>query len=112
MDRYVVISSDCHTVGRPEDYTPYFEAKHLDFCAAVPGRRAGVALTQIYDIDIAVATIEAAAAAGLKGVSVPILFDDPNAPALYHPRYEPIWAACAASDMPVHIHGGPGPDYG
>ena len=30
MDRYVVISSDCHTVGRPEDYTPYFEAKHLD----------------------------------------------------------------------------------
>src|SRR3954471_11042909 len=218
MDRYVVISSDCHAVGRPEDFRPYFETRHLDayedycraqeaamaaarkateeggrlfskeameefedfdavdeasvggtpglwdsrrrlkeleadgvvaevlfpngapfmkgfgvtdatlelhtaglhaynrwladFCADVPGRRAGVALTQIYDIDVAVATIESAAAAGLKGVSVPILFDDPAAPALYHPRYEPLWAACAAAGMPVHIHGGPGPDYG
>jgi predicted TIM-barrel fold metal-dependent hydrolase len=218
MDRYVVISSDCHAVGRPEDFEPYFAARHLDayreywrgqaaaeaaarkgtedggrlfskeamdefhqfeavdeatvggtpglwdsarrmkeleadgvvaevlfangapfmrgfgvtdatfelhaagldaynrwladFCASTPGRRAGVALTQIYDVDVAVRTVESAAALGLKGLSVPILFDDPGAPPLYHDRYEPLWAACAATGLPVHIHGGPGPDYG
>ena len=52
------------------------------------------------------------AAAGLKGVSVPLLFDDPGAPPLYHEQYEPMWAACAANRLPVHVHGGAGPDYG
>ena len=47
-----------------------------------------------------------------SGVSVPILFDDDAAPPLYHERYEPLWAACEANGLPVHVHGGAGPDYG
>ncbi len=83
-----------------------------DFCAQAPGRRAGVAQLPIHDVDLAVHEIETAAAAGLKGVSVPILFDDAEAAPLYHERYEPMWAACAEHAMPVHVHGGAGPDYG
>jgi hypothetical protein len=30
MDRFTVISADCHAVGRPEHFTPYLEAKYLD----------------------------------------------------------------------------------
>ena len=45
-------------------------------------------------------------------MTVPILFDDTEAPPLYHERYAPMWAACEANDMPVHVHGGAGPDYG
>jgi len=82
-----------------------------DFCADADGRRAGIAQIPIDDVDVAIAEIEHAAARGLKGVSVPILFgDDP--PQLYHERYAPMWAACAANALPVHVHGGAGPDYG
>ena len=83
-----------------------------DFCAQARGRRAGIAQLPIHDVDLAVAEIETAAARGLKGVTVPILFDDTEAPPLYHERYAPMWAACEANDMPVHVHGGAGPDYG
>jgi predicted TIM-barrel fold metal-dependent hydrolase len=216
MDRFVVISADCHAVGRPDDFIPYLDAEHrdayeasldrrtelaegrkasedggllfsresledyraheettddvggtagqwdserrieelendgvvaevvfpnggpfvtgrggvpfphhlrvagllaynrwlADFCARAPGRRAGVAQLPIHDIDLAVHEIERAAESGLKGVSVPILFDDAEAAPLYHERYEPMWAACAAHALPVHVHGGAGPDYG
>jgi predicted TIM-barrel fold metal-dependent hydrolase len=216
VDRFVVISADCHAVGRPEDYTPYLESKYLDayaasrdrraefaegrargseeggllfsrealdeyhghqetedvaggtagqwdsdrrieeleadgvvaevvfpnggpfvtgrggepfprelrtaglraynrwladFSAEARGRRAGIAQLPIHDVELAIAEIEAAAAAGLKGVSVPILFDG-EAPPLYHRCYEPMWATCAAHGLPVHVHGGAGPDYG
>src|SRR5205823_2378715 len=75
-------------------------------------RRAGIAQLPIDDVDVAVGEVERAADAGLKGVSVPILFDDDIAAPLYHERYAPMWAACEASNMPVHVHGGAGPDYG
>jgi predicted TIM-barrel fold metal-dependent hydrolase len=83
-----------------------------DFCADAKGRRAGIAQLSIDDVDLAVDEIETAAASSLKGVSVPILFDRDDAPPLYHERYRRMWAACAANNMPVHVHGGPGPDYG
>jgi predicted TIM-barrel fold metal-dependent hydrolase len=83
-----------------------------DFCAEAPARRAGIAQLPIHDVDLAIAEVERAAASGLRGVTVPILFDDPDAPPLYHERYEPLWAACEAHGQPVHVHGGAGPDYG
>jgi predicted TIM-barrel fold metal-dependent hydrolase len=216
MDRFVLISADCHAVGRPGDFRPYLEGEYLDafdesnaqramprdnkasedggllfsretldeyhshdqtdddvmggtagqwdsdlrieeleadgvvaevvfpnggpfvegrggtsysrelrnaglraynrwlaeFCAQAPTRRAGIAQLPLDDVERAVAEAELAAASGLRGVSVPLLFDDPSAPPIYHERYEPLWAACAANDLPVHVHGGPGPDYG
>jgi len=81
-----------------------------DFCGELPGRRAGVAQLDLYDVDGAVAEVEWAAGAGLKGVMLPLEFDDKVAP-LYDGRYEPIWAACEATGLPVHVHGGGGPDY-
>ncbi len=67
-----------------------------------PGRHAGVALVTIDDIDTTVAEVEWARANGLRGILLPInmgvwpLYNDA--------RYEPLWAACAANQMPVHVH--------
>ncbi len=82
-----------------------------EFCAAAPERRAGLAVTPIlYDIDQAVAEIRWAKAHGLRGILIPAMFDG-FAP-YHHPRYEPVWAACAELDMPIHTHGAATPDYG
>jgi len=83
-----------------------------DFCAQAPDRRAGIAQLPIHDVDLAIAEVRHAAANGLRGVTVPILFDDDAAPPLYHDRYAPLWAACEEHRLPVHVHGGAGPDYG
>jgi predicted TIM-barrel fold metal-dependent hydrolase len=80
-----------------------------ELCAHSPERRAGVALVPItHDVDRAVAEIEWAAANGLRGgILVPTMWRD-HAPYI-DPMYEPVWAACAAHDMPVHTHSGSAP---
>ena len=81
-----------------------------DLCSGWSGRRAGVALIGLQDVDAAVAEVEWAAGAGLKGVLLPF---SNEAPPLYDDRYEPLWAACEAAALPVHVHAGGGtPDYG
>jgi len=30
MERFVVISADCHAVGRPEDFAPYLDEAYRD----------------------------------------------------------------------------------
>ena len=40
MERFVVISADCHAVGRPDDFTPYLEAEYLDAYAESLEQRA------------------------------------------------------------------------
>ena len=30
MDRFVVVSADCHAVGRPDDFRPFIESQYLD----------------------------------------------------------------------------------
>ena len=34
MQRFVVISADCHAVGRPDDFTQYLESKYVDAYAS------------------------------------------------------------------------------
>lgn len=84
-----------------------------ELCADSPERRAGVAILPILgEVEAAVAEAEWAAEHGLRGVLIPARWQ-PYAP--YHdPRYEPIWAACAAAGLPVHTHSGPAPkeEYG
>ena len=87
-----------------------------DFCSAAPERQAGVALIAPDDPKQAVREIEWARKAGLRGgIMLPALSlwtDDPEK-FWNHPRYEPIWAACADLDMPVHTHAaGPTLNYG
>jgi predicted TIM-barrel fold metal-dependent hydrolase len=83
-----------------------------DFCALAPERHAGVAMLPLHDIDWAVAETRWARDAGLRGG----VFVSPwngDLPFFHHPRYEPIWAVCAETEMPLNFHSAPEhPDYG
>jgi predicted TIM-barrel fold metal-dependent hydrolase len=84
-----------------------------DFVAGSPApeRHAGLALLgPVHDVAAAVREVEWARRAGLRGV---IVRSQPfDAPPWNHPRYEPLWSACEALEMPVHTHGGETPEYG
>lgn len=82
-----------------------------DFCNAHPGRHAGIALINVDDIDVTVAEIRKAKETGLwGGVLLPTSTGDH--PFYHDKRYEPLWAACAELEMPLHSHSGWTPDYG
>ena len=85
-----------------------------DFCAEMPGRRAGVAQVFLYDVDDAVQEITWARDAGLfGGILLPGVAPDLDLPPLYAPDYEPIWAACEDLGMPINNHAGQAnPDFG
>lgn len=75
----------------------------VDFCQEAPDRRAGFAQIFLDDIDEAVAELQWAKEAGLRGVLVPGDHMQKMA-SLYYPEYEPLWAVCADLDLPVHKH--------
>jgi predicted TIM-barrel fold metal-dependent hydrolase len=84
-----------------------------EFCAMAPERRAGVALAPIcWDVDEAVREIHWVREHGLRGILIPSMWG--RQPAYHHPRYEPIWSACADLGVVVHLHSGAAPmeDYG
>jgi predicted TIM-barrel fold metal-dependent hydrolase len=77
-----------------------------DFCRAAPGRRAGMAVVSLTDIDRAVQQVCAARDDGLKGVMLPNYWATEGIPPYLDPRYEPFWSACVDAGMPVNVHGG------
>ncbi|MEU1531757.1 amidohydrolase family protein [Streptomyces fagopyri] len=78
-----------------------------DFCAAAPGRRAGVFQILLNDVDEAVREIRRAAGAGLTGgLLLPGTPPGSGLPELYSTAYDPIWAACAELGVPVNHHAG------
>ena len=78
-----------------------------DFCAAAPGRRAGVFQILLNDVDAAVKEIRWATEAGLKGgLTLPGTPPGSGLPELYSQSYDPIWAVCAELGVPVNHHGG------
>ena len=85
-----------------------------DFCAATPGRRAGMAQILLHDVDEAVAEVRWAKDAGLfGGILLPGIQPDSGLPPFIAPDYEPIWAVCEELDMPMNHHSAnAGPDYG
>jgi len=87
-----------------------------DFCAELPGRRAGVAQVLLEDVDRALDEIRwIREQPGLFGG---VLVPNPNADSksvapLHAPDYEPLWALLEELGLPMSIHGGPGgPDLG
>ena len=79
----------------------------VDFCQAAPGRRAGIVQIMLHDVDAAVAEIEWAAGAGLRGgVLLPGAPPGSGLEPLYSPAYEPLWAACEAAGLVVNHHSG------
>ncbi len=85
-----------------------------EFCQAAPGRRAGVALVEMHDIEKAVAEIRRARESGLFGGVLLPPAGEPcsRLPHYNHARYEPVWSVCEELAMPVSLHGGASPDYG
>lgn len=83
-----------------------------EFCQNSPERRAGVAIVPLHDVDAATAMIEWSAAHGLRGgIMIPTKWG--SLPSYNDPVYDPVWAAAAATGLPVHTHSGVGPDdYG
>ena len=79
-----------------------------DFCAKVPGRRAGIAQIMLGDIPAAVAEVRWAKANGLTGgVLLPGVPPGCGLPELYDGAYyEPLWQVCEELGMPVNHHGG------
>src|ERR1019366_2058328 len=85
-----------------------------DFCAAEPGRRAGVAQIMLNDVDDAVEEIRWVKRSGLcGGLLLPGVPPGADLPGRWSPVYEPIWAVCEELEVPINHHGGGGiPDYG
>ncbi|KOG90733.1 amidohydrolase [Streptomyces varsoviensis] len=78
-----------------------------DFCAAAPGRRAGVAQILLNDVEEAVREVHWAKAAGLTGgILLPGTPPGSGLPELHSRTYDPLWAACAELDIPVNHHAG------
>jgi predicted TIM-barrel fold metal-dependent hydrolase len=81
-----------------------------DFCAPLPGRGAGVAVVQPHDIDTAVADVRWIKEAGLASVMLPT---GDNELLSYHDTfYDPLWAACVDTGLPVTFHSGGTPWMG
>ena len=75
-----------------------------DFCAQLPGRRAGVAIVQPHDIDAAVRDVHGVKEAGLASVMLPT--GDMGLASYHDPRFDPLWAACVETGLPVTFHSG------
>ncbi len=87
----------------------------VDFCAESPGRRAGIGLIQLNDIDDAIEDVQWIAERGLKGgVLLPLPSpSDVHLRPLYDSAYDPLWAAIQDCDLVLNQHSGQGsPEYG
>ena len=78
-----------------------------DFCADLPGRRAGVAQITLHDIEASVAEVRWAHEAGLRGgVLLPGTPPGIGIPQMYDEYYEPLFAVCAELGVPLNHHTG------
>jgi predicted TIM-barrel fold metal-dependent hydrolase len=85
-----------------------------EFCAAAPGRRAGIAQVLLHDVDRAVEEVRWAREHGLTGgILLPGAPPGSGLAPLYAPDFEPLWSVCEELGMPVNHHSGSAaPDYG
>jgi predicted TIM-barrel fold metal-dependent hydrolase len=80
-----------------------------DFCAELPGRRAGVGQILLHDIESALDEIRRIKQSGLfGGVLLPIPTPGSGVAPLHAACYEPVWALCEDLEVPIAAHGGGG----
>lgn len=87
----------------------------VDFCAAAPGTRAGLAQIFLNDLDEALHGVRWAKEQGLAGILLPgVSPDTPWIEPLFSRHYDPLWALCQELELPLTHHaGGSGvPNYG
>jgi predicted TIM-barrel fold metal-dependent hydrolase len=77
-----------------------------DFCREAPGRRAGMAVVALHDVDRAIEEVHAARESGLEGVILPASWSTEGIPPYLDDCYEPFWSACVEAGMPLNVHGG------
>ena len=78
-----------------------------DFCAAAPGRRAGVIPTDLHDMEAAVAELAWAREHGIfGGVMLPGMSVRSKLPGYADEYFEPFWSACEDYDIVVNLHTG------
>jgi predicted TIM-barrel fold metal-dependent hydrolase len=83
-----------------------------EFVQMAPERRVGVGLVPaLWDVDEAIREVEWCRSNGLTAIMLPVQWGK-LAP-YHHPKYDPLWAACADHDVVVSFHSGPAPteDY-
>jgi len=81
-----------------------------DWCAELPGRRAGVAQLLLDDVDRALAEVAwIREQPGLfGGILLPNPSPDSQVAPLHAPDYEPLWTLLEDLDLTVNVHGGQG----
>ena len=72
-----------------------------EFCQAAPQRLLGAAILPADDPTLATAELARIAANGLRHA---VLLAAAARPPLYHPDWEPFWAAAAETDIPIGLH--------
>jgi predicted TIM-barrel fold metal-dependent hydrolase len=77
-----------------------------DVCSIEPERQLGLMHLPMWDVDAAVAELEWARSAGLKGLNFP--FPRPFFKPYNDPSWEPLWDACEANEVTLCNHGGAG----
>ena len=78
-----------------------------EFCAAAPGRRAGIIPIDFHDMDRAVEEVAWARQSGLfGGVMLPAMSVTSGLPGYADEYYEPFWSACEEHQMVVNLHTG------
>jgi predicted TIM-barrel fold metal-dependent hydrolase len=77
-----------------------------DVVSMQPERHVGLAHLPMWDVEAAVAEVEWARRAGLRGINFPA--PGPTLAPYNDPQWEPFWAACAAAELPLTTHSGAG----
>jgi predicted TIM-barrel fold metal-dependent hydrolase len=76
----------------------------LDWVSVAPSRFIPLACIPYWDIEAAVKEIERCAEAGHAGVIMTAAPELHGQPVFGHPRWDPLWAAVQAHDLPVSFH--------
>jgi predicted TIM-barrel fold metal-dependent hydrolase len=103
---YPTLGMQLYPVRDPEFRWALFRAYNTwlaeVFCVAHPELFKGVAMLDPDDVDAAIVELERAAELGLAGVMLPLFSRDENP--YFHPRFDRLWAAAVAHEMPVSLH--------
>jgi predicted TIM-barrel fold metal-dependent hydrolase len=83
-----------------------------DACSIEPERHVGLAHLPMWNLDAAMKELQWAAAAGLRGVNLPVWQTGSGTVAYTYdsPQWDPLWSACEDLGMTLFNHGGAGAD--
>jgi predicted TIM-barrel fold metal-dependent hydrolase len=80
-----------------------------EWCAELPGRRAGIGQILLNDVEEAVRDVNWIADHGLKGGALlPGVPPGSGIDPIHSPVYDPVWQACEERGVVVNVHGGGG----